>query len=227
MSFKRLHEQAYDHLRDMILAGKFEPDVFYSETKIAETLGVSRTPTRDALQKLSHDGFIDIMPSKGFRLHKLTVRDIMEIYQMRCAVEGYCARLLAEERSTPRAQAAIAIMRDLLDQQEIIIDKTQSVKDFVEVDFQFHSYIIGYAENDIFNEVYRNQIFRIRIVANEMLGKDNRMRKSLDEHQALLDTIAANKPDKVYKEILIHYDNLSKTIPQTFSGSNSMAEVRS
>ena len=83
---KPLQIQAYEQLKQMILDGHFLPDTIYSETKTSKELGVSRTPMRDAIQKLEQEGYLDVIPSKGFRLHKMTEDDLLETYQIRCAL---------------------------------------------------------------------------------------------------------------------------------------------
>lgn len=88
-TFKRLQEQAYDYLKELILSGEMIENEIYSETKLASEIGISRTPIRDALQRLSQDGFIDIIPSKGFRIHQITANEIVEIFQIRSAIEGF------------------------------------------------------------------------------------------------------------------------------------------
>ena len=223
MAFKRLQEQAYDHLRDMVLSGAFEPGIIYSETKTAESLGVSRTPTRDALQKLSHDGLIDIMPSKGFRIHQLTQRDAVEIHQMRCAIEGYCVRLLAQQIHAPEAQRLLSGLTGLIDKQRMVMDNGEEVKNFVSLDFSFHMQIINFARNDVFTETFRNQVYRIGIVATNALTKTARMQQSLTEHMKLLDVIKSGRPDDAYGALLTHYQNLAQMISASYSFIESQA----
>ena len=85
-----LNEQAYQHLQGLIMEGQFAYNQIYSETKLSKELGISRTPFRDAVHRLTQEGYIDIIPSKGFMLHKLTRQDIDETFQVRSALECYC-----------------------------------------------------------------------------------------------------------------------------------------
>lgn len=71
-----LNEQAYQHLQELIMQGLFTYNRIYSETKLSKELGISRTPFRDAVHRLAQEGYIDIIPSKGFMLHQLTHQDI-------------------------------------------------------------------------------------------------------------------------------------------------------
>ena len=80
-AYKPLQEHAYDHLRDLILSGALKPNVFYSETKMAAEIGISRTPMKDALVRLAQDKYIDIIPSKGFRLHEMSAEEAQKYLQ--------------------------------------------------------------------------------------------------------------------------------------------------
>lgn len=97
-----LQIQAYEYLKDMILSGKLDPDVLYSETRMSAEIGISRTPMREAIQCLSQDGYITVVPSKGFMLRKLSEEDMEETIQIRCAIEGFCAHKAAAEIETKR-----------------------------------------------------------------------------------------------------------------------------
>ena len=89
-----LNEQAYRHLQHMILTDQLSYQEIYSETKLSKELGISRTPFRDAIHRLAQEGYIDIIPSKGFTLHQLTKQDVDETFQIRSALECYCTCLL-------------------------------------------------------------------------------------------------------------------------------------
>ena len=97
MTQKPLQTKAYDHIKDLILKDAFAYDTIYSETKISKEIGVSRTPMRDALHRLAQERYIDIIPSKGFCIHQMTKQDIIETFQIRSAIEGYCMVQIAKD----------------------------------------------------------------------------------------------------------------------------------
>ena len=144
---QRLQEQAYDYLKEKILSGGYRIDEIYSETKAAEEIGISRTPVRDALQRLSQEGFIDILPSRGFRMHQISKEDVIETFQMRSAIEGFCAHLIAREFRTEKAISTLSQLKNSLQKQQEILVTTRNIEEFVEVDNEFHTLIISYAEN--------------------------------------------------------------------------------
>ena len=103
-----LNEQAYQHLQKLILSNRLSYGQIYSETRLSRELGISRTPFRDAVHRLAQEGYIDIIPSKGFTLHQINVDDVNETLQIRSALESYCTLQIARESDTSRAQALFA-----------------------------------------------------------------------------------------------------------------------
>ena len=102
MDFQRpssVREAAYGHLRDSILRGSLLPGTRISEPNLAEQLGISRTPVREALQRLSQEGLVELTPAKGARVRVLSAEEVREVYEARAMLEGEAARLAAERAS--------------------------------------------------------------------------------------------------------------------------------
>ena len=89
-----LNEQAYNYLQKLIMENHFSYQEVYSETKLSKELGISRTPLRDAVHRLAQEGYIDIIPSKGFMLHQMNRKDVNETFQVRSALETYCPEII-------------------------------------------------------------------------------------------------------------------------------------
>ena len=89
-----LNEQAYNYLQKLIMENHFSYQEVYSETKLSKELGISRTPLRDAVHRLAQEGYIDIIPSKGFMLHQMNRKDVYETFQVRSALETYCPEII-------------------------------------------------------------------------------------------------------------------------------------
>lgn len=110
-----LREQAYDAIKGRILDGGLMPGDALSESEWAETLGISRTPVREAFQMLSIEGLVEILPKRGTLVARLSVRDVRESFELREAIEGYAARLAAERRSEEQLAAMRATLRAIDD----------------------------------------------------------------------------------------------------------------
>ena len=88
-----LKDIAYAAIKDAILSAKFEPGMPLVETDLAQQLGISKTPIRDALQELEREGFVTRILFKGTQVTDVRVKDIMEVFQLRAVLEGLAARL--------------------------------------------------------------------------------------------------------------------------------------
>lgn len=201
---KPLQVQAYDALKSRILDGSFARGVTYSETRVSQELGFSRTPVRDAIQHLAQEGYLDIIPSKGFCIHELTHSDLIHIYQVRCALEGFCAVKIAEDYQTEPAQKAIRKLSSLLQAQESVINSSHSIEEFVEYDSEFHHQIVSYLKNSDISNLFDSTRFQIERIAAKSLANEGRMEETLQEHRVILETIKIGAVGRCYKAVLAH-----------------------
>lgn len=205
-SFKRLQEQAYDHLREEILQERFAYGEIYSETRTAARIGISRTPVRDALQRLAQEGFVDILPSRGFCLHRLTAADALETYQARSALEGYCAVLVARQAGQRPACQLLERLEELLSQQQAELEGARDREAFTRIDQQFHTTLVAFAGNRVFDELFHNYLYRIRRLAIQSLLRPGRMETALREHRNMLSVMRAGDVAASYQAVLVHME---------------------
>lgn len=205
--FKRLNEQAYDYIKEMIYSDNFIIDQIYSETKLAGEIGISRTPIKNALLKLSQEGYIDILPSKGFIVKGVNENDIIEIFQIRSAIEGYCSLLISKEYKTTKAKKTIVKLNTLLNKQIDAASNKTDIEKFVEFDQKFHKTIIDYAENPVFTTMFENNYYRIKNLAIKSLAYENRLKNTINEHTKILNAISSGDIDSVYNLTLVHLNN--------------------
>ena len=203
---KPLQIQSYETLKSMIQNGQFDPELIYSETKLSQELGISRTPVRDAIQRLAQEGYLDIIPSKGFRLHQMTQEDLTETYQIRCALEGFCAVQLAKDFELRRAQRVMEVLDELLQQQRQILESSHSAVEFTRYDWEFHENIIRYPGNDSFTSLFESIRYRIEDTAVRTLKMEGRMEATVAEHQEIIDHIRIGAGGRSYKSMLTHLD---------------------
>ena len=95
-SHRPLRELVYEELREMILTGDIKPGTRLMEVELAGEMGVSRTPIREALIRLAHDHIIEMYPKRGAFVPQVTVKDILELYELRIANDGVAAFLFTE-----------------------------------------------------------------------------------------------------------------------------------
>ncbi|MDO4549448.1 MAG: GntR family transcriptional regulator [Clostridia bacterium] len=197
---------AYEHLRDMIQTNVLEFNKVYSETKIAADLSISRTPVREALVRLNNERYIDILPSRGFMLHKPTDEDIVESYHVRMATESYCGRILAREYQSEDGRNTIASMRSLLDRQ-IEIDRQsyeQNRVEFWQVDVQFHNQLVNYIKCPSFDNLFNTFIHFFMSLRIKNFIHKGRNKTTLIEHERIVDALTRGDEQATLDAIQTH-----------------------
>ena len=206
---KPLNEQAYDHLQKLITDGQLSYHEIYSETKLAKELGISRTPFRDAIHRLAQEGYIDIIPSKGFRLHQITERDVIETFQIRTALETYCTMQIArdvKEKNNANLRPFFKELDWLMENMKEVMENDQGIDEFCEYDFRFHRKIIDYLENEQFSSVFASFLYRMKRLAKLSLQHEGRMSQTVEEHQAILDAMKNGDTEHIYEITMVHMD---------------------
>src|SRR5882672_342708 len=130
-------------LRDLILKGGFVPGERLAEIPLAEKLDASRTPVRLALASLEHEGLIETSPGGGYQMRRFTSREIGDAIRVRGVIEGFAARLLAEEGPS---RQLLRDLRECLDDGDKVVNKpTMDLDDYaayVEMNDRFHRLIV-------------------------------------------------------------------------------------
>lgn len=202
--FKVLQIQAYEYIKGRILDGTLTFNRVYSETGLAQEIGISRTPVRDAIHLLYQEGLVDIIPSKGFSLHKLTEQDVMETYEIRSAIEGYCARKLALERSSKPAGKLLLELRASMEKLQAIFKMDPDVELFADEDQNFHYLLVSHSGNEAFSDIFSQYMYRIKKLACYSLTKEGRMEQALEEHREIFDAINRGDGQGAYDATLRH-----------------------
>ena len=186
-----------NRLRDMAIAYELKPGERLSEIELAERLGVSRTPVREALARLVTDGFL-APASRGFVRRPLDVQETLDLYEARLAIERECLRL-ALTRATPEqieeAQNYLAGSRQ--------VRPPTPVRELVALDEAFHLRIAAMAHNAELLRLLENLNQRIRFVrwlAMESVGRES----TQEQHQQLLDALAAGQAEEAERCLSQH-----------------------
>jgi len=183
-SYKPLRELVLDAIRNAIMNGSLQPRERLMEIQLAEELGVSRTPIREALRKLELEGFIVMVPRKGAYVADLTFKDIADVFEIRAALEGLAAGLAAERITEEELES---MERLLVGKQEAIT--SGDIDRLVEVDTSFHELLYKASRNERLANIISNlreQIQRFRLTSLSFPGRN---KESLQEHKQLVEAI--------------------------------------
>jgi DNA-binding GntR family transcriptional regulator len=206
-SYKPLRDLVLEAIREAIIEGVLKPRERLMEIQLAEELGVSRTPIREALRKLELEGFIVMVPRKGAYVADISVKDITDVFEIRAALEGLAA-VLAAERITDE---------ELEGMERLLVEKAEAIsrKDMdklVKVDTEFHETIYRASRNErlavIINNL-REQIQRYRATS---LAFPGRMRQSLEEHRSIVEAIQSRDINLARQVAQEHIENAENSI---------------
>ena len=168
-----LRDVVFNTLRDAILTGKLVPGERLMENQLAEKLGVSRTPVREALREL--------VPRKGAQVLDMTEKDILNILEIRSALEGLATSLACRKMTKECLQQ--------LKNMEVDFERAVAENDverFVDIDEDFHDVIFQATENDKLIQMFRNlkiQLYRYRMAQAK---SDNSMSTIVAHHRSIL-----------------------------------------
>jgi DNA-binding GntR family transcriptional regulator len=152
-------------------------------------LGVSRTPVNDALQRLSAQGLIEIIPRKGTFVTRVTPRDVEHTYQLRQALEGKACELAVRNLNASRVDALRRVNNRL-------VASDLTMLDHLRINQEFHELIVQYSENGILLEAFRNLLAHMQILQAYFTFSDWKKYSPsiVTEHSQIIEALASNRP---------------------------------
>jgi DNA-binding GntR family transcriptional regulator len=183
-------DRVYKELKSLVIAYAIKPGARINEGEFARRLGVSRTPLREALNRLVAEGFLSFAPSRGFSLKLLEAREIFDLYEMRQAIEVGAVRLACR-----RARSEALDDLDAFLFRSALATEAQGVAQLVSFDEQFHEKVAGLAGNREMLAALLNINERIRFVRwIDMEGEHRDQTQS--EHRQIVAAIRAADEDR-------------------------------
>lgn len=184
-SYQPLREVVCETLRDAIRKGILKPGERLMEIQLAEELGVSRTPVREAIRKLELEGYVIMMPRRGTYVANLSIRDVNEVFEIRTSLDSLASGLAAEritDEELERLQRLLVLIGGYIE--------SNNMEKIVETDTEFHDLLYQASRNTrlvgiIFN--LREQLTRFRATSMAFPG---RLKETLEEHRRLVEAIA-------------------------------------
>lgn len=194
-------ERAYSHIRNTILTNPSSVGTFLNEREIAETLGISRTPVREAFMMLASEELIDLKPNRGAFVAPMNIQLVNDLFQARGVVETWCAEYCILEKIDPTP----AMIKEMETLQSMALDVPYLV--FIEHDRAFHCALVQATGNMVLNQMYellraRYMTFGVRAICKT----SERRIEVLKEHQKIVDALLAKNIEKAKKAILDHLD---------------------
>lgn len=180
----------HGEIERLILSGELPPGAKLTEAMLAQRLGVSRGPIREAFRMLEESGLVQLEKNRGVFVRSIPLDEAMEIYDLRAMVDEAVGRQLAE-RITPEQ---LKVLRGLVDQMERLVkaSATPSASDaYHRLNLEFHDTLVAMAGNRKLIALYRRLVNELSLFRRANLADGQQIPVSVSEHRAILKAIAA------------------------------------
>lgn len=186
-------DKAYAAIYDALTAGRLRPGEHLAEERLAREIGVSRTPVREALRRLSTEGFVEFMPNQGGRVPSLSFEDIKEIFDLRVILEGYAASLAARKMSVEQIEE----LKQLCDGMEKAYFKQRVgyIQEISRGNRRFHRIILEAAGGQKLSRLLPQLIEMPLVLDTYNRFTDDDMNRSMRHHRELIVAFAAQDAD--------------------------------
>lgn len=218
-SYQPLRDVIFETLRKAIVSGDIKPGERLMEVSLADQMGVSRTPVREAIRRLEAEGLVTMIPRKGTHVSELSVKDIMDVLEVRAVLDK-----LATDLASKRIQSAQLKALESVHKQYISCVEKDNVEGAIKKDVEFHDIIYAASGNPRLVTVaasLREHIYRFRVmymsgnlIAANVLNEHNEILQALREAQ---NNVASNLAEK-------HIRNQMETIIKTVTEDNRRGE---
>ena len=189
---------AYEHLKDAVLSDPAMQGRFVNEQALADEIGVSRTPIREALLLLAAEELVQLVPKRGAYVAPVSGKEIRELFEIRAMIECYAARRAIELAAVPLE----SMRRELDDQRGLGEDQA---REFIDHDHRFHSALVAAVGNEMLSKTYDGLRARqIRAGVEALFRSDGRRKSVLSEHEAIVSALAAGDPEAAAAAITEH-----------------------
>lgn len=214
--FLPLRDVVFKTLRQAILRGELKPGERLLEIHLADKLGVSRTPIREAIRKLELENLVIMIPRKGAVVAEITEKSLRDVLEVRRALEALAVKLACEKIREDEIEELKVAAKEF---EEAL--KTGDVTVFAEADVKFHDIIYRTTDNQrLIQLLYnlREQMYRYRV---EYLKREDSHAVLLAEHQDIIRKIAARDEVAAVEAVCAHIDNQVTAVADTIRTKNN------
>ena len=216
-----VRERAYGHLKTAILEGRFNPAERLTEEHLAEELGVSRTPVREALHKLESEGLIKPLETRGFIVYPDSREDVEELFEIRSILEGYALKIISEKIS----EEDLERLNGFIEKAEEAL-KRNRINEIFRWNTKFHDTLHGMvAQKKRFHRLIvdmRKYVLRFR---ENTLQYPEAGKRTIDGHRKILLALRLKDPDLCERMMREHIRQAKEDALQSLFGKARGEEV--
>ncbi len=219
-SYQPLRDMVFDVLMSAIMSGQLSPGERLLEVQLAEEMGVSRTPVREAIRRLELEGFVVMLPRKGAYVAGLSIDDVENVYEIRTALETLAVKLAAQ-----RMQDEDYRLLDALAERMQATWQEGDVEAWVKLDANFHELLYKFSRNDRLVQLMSNvmeQISRYRIIS---LANVEVRHNSLAEHQNVISALRRRDSEAAVEAAAQHIENTKQSLVKMLENKFAATEA--
>ena len=197
---RALYEEVAELLRQRIFARELEPGSWIDELRIAEALGISRTPLREALKVLAAEGLVTMKVRRGAYVTEVSEKDLRDVYHLLALLESDAARVVAQSGTD-------AHMAQIQQLQQDLENATSDRDRFFQINEAFHKLLLQIADNRWRDQMVADLRKVMKLNRHNSLFKEGRIEQSLAEHRAIVDALLARQPELAAERMSAHFTN--------------------
>lgn len=200
-----LNDAVYRELRRLLLTHRFDPGTRLNTSELERLLGVSRTPLKDALNRLAAEGFVEVRPRRGYFVRRPTIEDVIELYDLRRIHEAYAIERAARFMTAEE----IARLQAILDEQAPLAVEEPTddqYAQFSQLDREFHRSIVAAARNRRLLWLYEQMDAHMQMTRVYYPLARAIMPQTFQEHRGILEAIVARDPETARTRLVQHID---------------------
>lgn len=219
-SYKPLREVVFETIREAIISGHLRPGERLMEVQLAEEMGVSRTPVREAIRKLELEGFLIMMPRKGAYVAGISLKDITDVFEIRAALDSFAAGLAAERITEEELNS--------LERSLFFVVESAGQNDLdgiVHTDTDFHDIIYKASRNERLIQIVNNLREQIQRFRTTSLAFPGRMQIAVDEHRRIVEAISERNVALARALAQEHIENAENSMLEALESSDQWTEI--
>lgn len=197
---RALYEEVAELLRQRIFSRELEPGSWIDELRIAEALGISRTPLREALKVLAAEGLVTMKVRRGAYVTEVSEKDLHDVYHLLALLESDAARVVAQRASAEQLERIHAL-------HQALEGATQDRDRFFEINEAFHMLLLELADNRWRDQMVADLRKVMKLNRHSSLFKEGRIQESLAEHRAIVQALTQRQPERAAECMSAHFMN--------------------
>jgi DNA-binding GntR family transcriptional regulator len=218
-SYQPLRDVIFETLRKSIVSGDIKPGERLMEVTLAEQMGVSRTPVREAIRRLEAEGLVTMIPRKGTYVSELSIKDMMDVLEIRCSLDRLATTLATKHIESSQIKSLESIHKQYVTNVE-----KGNIEGAIRKDVEFHDMIYSVSGNPRLVGVagsLREHVYRFRVA---YMTDTNIAENVLHEHEEILNAIRNSQDTKAAELAERHIRHQMESIIKTASESTRKAE---